>query len=167
MWYLCNKWQQPREQEQFCKELQNVLHKACGAWVFKIIKNKVWTKLLQREAICIKIHQSLISWTPQLNNVCKRANSIVLSSPCYPLHAIYLHVPVFETQFLNYFLHFVHLLSTGWHLFCKINLPFVICVWEEDHVEAYTEEREQENSYTEPWPQNDPSWERPRYLLSA
>lgn len=55
MWYLCNKRQQPRKQEQFYKELQNVLHTACGAWVFRIIKNKVWTKLLQREAICIKI----------------------------------------------------------------------------------------------------------------
>lgn len=86
MWYLCNKWQQPREQEQFYKELQNMLHIACGAWVFRIIKNKVWTKLLQREAICIKMHQNPILWSPQLNNVCNRAsNSIVFSSPCHPL----------------------------------------------------------------------------------
>lgn len=50
--------------------------------------------------------------------------------PCHPhTHTIYLHVPVSESEFLNYFLHFVYLLSTGWHLFCKINVPFVICIW--------------------------------------
>lgn len=53
---------------------------------------------------------------------------VVLSSPCHPLHLIYLQVPVLEPQLLNYFLHFVYLLLAGWHIFCKVNITFVICI---------------------------------------
>lgn len=139
--------------------------KHCGACVSRMINNKVWTKLLQREATSIKMHQNLISGTPQLNNACNRASNGCAFFPTPPLHPIHLQVPVFEPQLLNYFLHFVYLLSAGWNIFCKINITFVICIGQKNHVETYTGEREEDNSYTEAWFQNN-LWEKPRWLLS-